>query len=93
MKKFILTFIVIALIFLTTLIKNSTKNIDKKIFETRENILLLEDKYKLILLDYNYLSSPSKLMELHKVYFDQELIQRDVANIQILELNNEWKSR
>lgn len=89
MKKFILTFIVIALIFLTTLIKNSTKNIDKKIFETRENILLLEDKYKLILLDYNYLSSPSKLMELHKVYFDQELIQRDVANIQILELNNE----
>ena len=32
-------------------------------------------------------------MELHKVYFDQELIQRDVANIQILELNNEWKSR
>ena len=60
MKNFFLVLVVVSLIFLTTSIKNSTKNIDKKIFETKENILLLEDKYELLLLDYNYLSSPSK---------------------------------
>ena len=65
MRNFFLIFIVITLIFLTTSIKNSTKNLNKKIFETKENILLLEDKYKLLLLDYNYMNSPANLMEFH----------------------------
>ena len=89
MKKFLLIFLTLNLIFLTTLIKNSTKNLDKKIFEIKENILLLEDKYKLVLLDYNYLSSPSKLMEIHNDYFDQGLSEIDKANIEILDLKNE----
>jgi len=89
MKNFFLTFLIISLIFLTTLIKNSTKKLDKKIFETKENILLLEDKYKLVLLDYNYLSSPSKLTEFHNEYFDQKLSEREKVDIKILNLSDE----
>ena len=89
MKNFFLTFLIISLIFLTTLIKNSTKKLDKKIFETKENILLLEDKYKLVLLDYNYLSSPSKLSEFHNEYFDQKLSEREKVDIKILNLSDE----
>ena len=72
MKNFFLIFTVLKLVFFTTLIKNSTKKLDIKIFETKENILHLEEKYKLVLLDYSYLSSPSKLMRFRKDYFDEE---------------------
>lgn len=89
MKNFFLVLAVVSLIFLTTSIKNSTKNIDKKIFETKENILLLEDKYELLLLDYNYLSSPSKLIEFNEKYFDQKLKHISKSDIQVLDLRNE----
>lgn len=89
MKNFFLVLVVVSLIFLTTSIKNSTKKIDKKIFETKENILLLEDKYELLLLDYNYLSSPSKLIEFNEKYFDQKLKHISKSDIQVLDLRNE----
>ena len=89
MKNFFLILFVVSLIFLTTSIKNSTKNIDKKIFETKENILLLEDKYELLLLDYNYLSSPSKLIEFNEKYFDQKLKYISKSDIQVLDLRND----
>ena len=89
MKNFFLILVVVSLIFLTTSIKNSTKKIDKKIFETKENILLLEDKYELLLLDYNYLSSPSKLIEFNEKYFDQKLKHISKSDIQVLDLRNE----
>ena len=89
MKNFFLVLVVVSLIFLTTSIKNSTKNIDKKIFETKENILLLEDKYELLLLDYNYLSSPSKLIQFNEKYFDQKLKHISKSDIQVLDLRNE----
>ena len=63
MKKFIFLIPVIFLILATTLTKNATKQLDKKIFETKENIRVLENRLELVLLDYNFLTSPKKLME------------------------------
>ena len=40
----------------TTLTKNSTKKLDKEIFQLKENIKILEDRYELSLLDYNILT-------------------------------------
>ena len=73
MKKFISIFIILSLVIFTTIIKNSTKNLDSEIFSLKEELRLLESKYELILLDYNYLTSPKKLLEYSKTYFDQEL--------------------
>ena len=81
MKKIIFSIIIIVLIFLTSIIKNSTKNVDTKIFDLKEDIRLLNEKYELVLLDYNYLSSPKKLNEYQKKYFENDLVPTDIVNI------------
>jgi len=77
------------LIVATTITKNSTKKLDKEIFEIKENIRVLEDKYELVLLDFNYLTSPKKLMEYQKLYFDSELIQNDIENLNWMKIKND----
>ena len=81
MKKFSYSFLLILLIISTTLVKNSTKKIDQKIFEKKENIILLKNKYELVLLDYNYLSSPTKLMDFQRQYFENYLIPRKIEEL------------
>ena len=81
MKKIIFSILIIILIFFTSIIKNSTKNIDVKIFNLKEDIKLLNEKYELVLLDHNFLSSPKKLNEYQKKYFENDLIPTDIVNI------------
>ena len=81
MKKIIFSTIIIILIFLTSIIKNSTKDIDAQIFNIKEDIRLLKEKYELVLLDHSYLSSPKKLNEYQKKYFENELIPTDIKDI------------
>ena len=73
LKKTIIFIPIIILIISTTLVKNSTKRLDKKIFLVKEDLRALEDIYELVLLDYNYLTSPTKLMEYSQKYFEEEL--------------------
>jgi len=89
MKKFLFFIPVIFLIVATTITKNSTKKLDKEIFKIKENIRVLEDKYELVLLDFNYLTSPKKLMEYQKLYFDSELIQNDIENLNWMKIKND----
>ena len=81
MKKIFFSITLIILIFLTSVIKNSTKKIDAKIINLNENIILLNEKYELILLDHNYLSSPKKLDEYQKKFFENDLIATDITDI------------
>ena len=85
MKKFIFLIPVIFLILATTLTNNATKQLDKKIFETKENIRVLENRLELVLLDYNFLTSPKKLMEYQTKFFENNLIQLNISNIKNLE--------
>ena len=89
MKKTFLFFGVIFLIVITTLIKNSTKKLENKIFTTKENISILKDKYELVLLDYNYLTSPKKLMDYQSQYFEKELSSIDINTIKEVYIKNE----
>ena len=81
MKKIILTFSIIFLIVVTTFTKNSTKKLDNQIFSIRENMSVLKDKYELVLLDYNFLTSPKKLLEYQSKYFETDLIPLDITQI------------
>ena len=81
MKKIILIFSILFLIVVTTFTKNSTKKLDKQIFNIRENIRVLKDKYELVLLDYNFLTSPKKLLEYQSKYFETDLIPLDITQI------------
>ena len=89
MKKFLFFIPVIFLIFATTITKTSTKKLDKEIYEIKENIRVLEDKYELVLLDFNYLTSPKKLIEYQKLYFDSKLIQNDIENLNWMKIKND----
>ena len=89
MKKIILIFLILFLIVITTFTKNSTKKLDNQIFSIRENISVLKDKYELVLLDYNFLTSPKKLLEYQSKYFETDLISLDIIQIkEIKEENN-----
>ena len=90
MRKKILLFIpIIILIISTAYTKNSTKKLDKQIFEIQEDIWALNDIYELVLFDYNYLTSPNKLMEYSKIYFDNELKKKEITDLKIFKFNNE----
>ena len=69
LKRILLIIPIIFLIVLTTLTKNSTKKLDQSIFVAQEDIRALNDIYELVLLDYNYLTSPNKLMDYSQMYF------------------------
>ena len=90
MKKIIFSITIIILIFLTSIIKSSTKKVDIEIFDLKEDIRLLNEKYELVLLDHNYLSSPKKLNEYQKKYFENDLIPTDIVDVGKIDLiNNE----
>jgi len=88
MKK-IVFIIIFVLILFTSLVKNSTKEIEDKIFMVNENIRPLKLELGDVLLEYNYLSSPDKLIQYQAQYFEKDLIKIDITKIKKLtEKNN-----
>ena len=90
MKKYFYGLLLVVLIISTTLVKNSTKNVDKKIFESKENVRMLRDRHELVLLDYNYLSSPKKLSEYQEKYFDDYLIPINIEKIKKIHFEDDF---
>ena len=87
MKK--ATFIaILALILVTSLVKNSTKEIEDKIFIANENIRSLKSELGDVLLEYNYLSTPDKLTQYQSQFFEKGLIKIDITKIKKLIENN-----
>ena len=86
MKKIILFLSIFLLLIFTIITKNSTKEIEKRIYNKKENLRMLKQKYEMVLLDFNYLSSPEKLMEYQSRYFENELKEIDIINLKKLTL-------
>ena len=82
MKKFLVIFLILFLILFTAVIKNSTKRIDDEIYIISENIRSLKKDFETIKLEYEYLSSAERLLEYQNLYFDKELIKKDIQDIQ-----------
>ena len=89
MKRLFFFIPIIVLIIATTLTKNSTKKLDKEIFQLKENIRILEDRYEFTLLDYSILTSPKKLMEYQQFYFEDKFVQKKLENLNTIEILNE----
>ena len=83
MKKVVFA-IIFVLILTTSLVKNSTKEIEDKIFMVKENIRPLKSELGDVLLEYNYLSSPDKLTQYQAKYFQKDLIKIDITKIKKL---------
>ena len=87
MKKVVFVTILL-LILATSLVKNSTKQIEDKIFMVNENIRPLRSELGDVLLEYNYLSSPDKLTQYQTQYFEKDLIKIDITKIKKITKKN-----
>ena len=88
MKKISLVIFIFLLIISTALIKNSAKKNEDKIFTVKENLRFLNSKFKKIKLEYDYLSSPDKLLEYQVLYFDDEFVKKDIQTLKKIEIDN-----
>ncbi len=61
MKKYVVIIIIIFLISFTTFIKNTSKNLENKIYNKKEVIVLLDEAYNLAFLENNYLTSSEQI--------------------------------
>jgi len=89
MRNSILFFFLILLIITTTIIKNSSKNLENQIFVTNENINILKNKYELVLLEFNFLTSPKQLLDYQSQYFENNLISKDITKMKLIIEQNE----
>ena len=91
MKKFFLASVIFFLILSTAIIKNTTKQIEDKIFTVKENTRVLKSEFENVSLEYDYLSSAEKLLKYQSLYFEDELIQKNINNIKIYNISGSVK--
>jgi len=90
MSKFFIILSILFLIIVTTITKNSTKRLEDKIFLAKEDINVLKEKFELVLLDYNFLTTPKKLLKYQSKYFEKDLIPIDINKVKkIIKKNSE----
>ena len=88
MKK-IASVSILILILTTSLVKNSTKKIEDKTSAINENISLLNAELGDVMLEYNYLSTPDKLIQYQLKFFENELIKINITKIKKISKINE----
>ena len=88
MKKLILASILL-LVLTTSLIKNSTKEIEDKIYTMNENVRSLKAEFSEVMLEYNYLSTLEKLIQHQSEYFENDLIKVDIMKIKKIILKDD----
>ena len=84
MRKFFVISLIFLLVLFTAIIKNSTKKIDEDIFVLEENIRSLKNELENIKLEFEFLSSSERLLDFQKSYFEDNLIQKDIKEIEII---------
>ena len=88
MKKISLVLVIFLLILSTTIIKNSAKKNEDKIFTVKENIRILNSELEKIKLEFDYLSSSDKLLEFQSLYFENNLVQKKIKNIKVFKITD-----
>ena len=88
MKKLLVFAVIFTLIVSTSLIKNSTKDLDDQIYSLRENILFLENRFNDSKLEFDYLSSSEKLLEYQRLYFENSLIKKSLKELKTLKIKD-----
>tara|TARA_B100000035_G_scaffold60225_1_gene48478 strand:- start:373 stop:678 length:306 start_codon:yes stop_codon:yes gene_type:complete len=89
MTKIFIFVIIFSLIISTSLIKNSTKELDEQIYSVKENIIFLDNRFKDSKLEFDYLSSSEKLLEYQKLYFENSLVKKSIKDLKTLKIIND----
>ncbi len=72
MKKYIILFGIIFLIITTSIIKSSTRQLEKNIFILEQQVKILEEKFDFLLLENDYLTTPERLIGLKEKIFNDK---------------------
>ena len=88
MKKGFIFCLVFFLILSTSIVKNSTKKIDDKVFSLKENIFNLNSELENTKLEFDYLSSAEKLMYYQNEYFENKLDKKNFDTIKVINFFN-----
>ena len=87
MKKYVILFGIIFLIITTSIVKSSTRQLEKKIFILEEEMKILEEKYDFLLLESDYLTTPERLIGLKEKIFKDKFFPIDPREIKKIDLN------
>ena len=88
MKKYIIFFSIVSLIITTSIVKSSTRQLEKNIFTLEEEVKILEEKFDFLLLESNYLTTPERLIGLKEKIFKDQFFPIDPRDIKKID-NNE----
>ena len=87
MKKYIILFGIIFLIITTSIVKSSTRQLEKKIFILKEEVKSLEEKYDFLLLENDYLTTPERLIGLKEKIFKDKFFPINPKDIKKINTN------
>ena len=87
MKKYIIFFSIIVLIVTTSIVKSSTRQLEKNIFILEEEVKILEDKFNFLFLENDYLTTPERLIGLKEKIFKNKFFPLDPREIKKIDVN------
>ena len=87
MKKYIIFFCIVCLIITTSIVKSSTRQLEKNIFILEEEVKILDEKFNFLLLESDYLTTPERLIGLKEKMFKDKFFPLDPKDIKKIELN------
>ena len=87
MKKYVIFFGIIFLIVTTSIVKSSTRQLEKNIFILEEEVKILDEKFNFLLLESNYLTTPERLIGLKEKIFKDKFFPIDPKDIKKIDLN------
>ena len=87
MKKYIIFFCIVSLIITTSIVKSSTRQLEKNIFILEEEVKILEEKFDFLLLESDYLTTPERLIGLKEKIFKDKFFPIDPKDMKKIDLN------
>ena len=87
MKKYVILFGIIFLIITTSIVKSSTRQLEKKIFILEEEVKILEEKFDFLLLENDYLTTPERLIGLKEKMFKGKFFPINPNDIKKIDTN------
>ena len=87
MKKYIIFFSIVSLIITTSIVKSSTRQLEKNIFILEEEVKILDEKFNFLLLESDYLTTPERLIGLKEKIFKDKFFPIDPKDIKKIDLN------
>jgi len=87
MKKYIIFFSIVCLIVTTSIVKSSTRQLEKNIFVLEEEVKILEEKFNFLLLENDYLTTPERLIGLKEKIFKNKFFPIDPGDLKKIDTN------